>query len=561
MSNSGSMRLNLSTYIFIAAIGLSVPAIAGKKNKKLVKQLKADIGYLASDELAGRRTGGDGEAKAANYIIKRYTDLGIPAYKGNYKHPFHFTYGREIGATTLIRFANKPAKLKDEAFPLPFSGSGSTPVSEIMPEITEQGNVWLVSLYTDKDQANDPHFDCDKHMYDYARNAQKSGAKGVVFYDRFGSKYEPAFNSQSDLETLDIPVVCVTYSGYRKYIQTVEDGTGRAALNTELKIDIKRTDRVGTNIAAYIDNGAKYTVVIGAHYDHLGFGEDGNSLYANAAKEHQIHHGADDNASGTAALMGVAKWLQHSKLHNYNYLFIHFSGEELGLFGSKAFVRDEKIDSAQVAYMLNMDMVGRLNDSTHALTIGGVGTSPEWGAVVDMAGKDFKVVIDSAGVGPSDHTSFYNAGIPVLFLFTGTHKDYHKPSDRAELINYDGEASVIEYAEAVMTNLDKKNTKPGYLLTRSMTMGKSKFKVTLGIMPDYSYQDGGVRVDGVTDGKAASKAGIKAGDIINQIGDVKIQGMQSYMEALGKFSPGDKTTVKVTRGGKPLSMPLEFMAK
>jgi S1-C subfamily serine protease len=149
--------------------------------------------------------------------------------------------------------------------------------------------------------------------------------------------------------------------------------------------------------------------------------------------------------------------------------------------------------------------------------------------------------------------------VPVLFLFTGTHKDYHKPSDRAELINYPGEARVVSYAERIIENFDEKGVKPKYTLTKSnMTGGKSKFKVTLGIMPDYTYQDKGVKVDGVSDSKPAAKAGVQAGDIIIQLGDVKVQGMQTYMEALGSFTPGDVTKVIVLRNGKEVSMPLEF---
>jgi membrane-associated protease RseP (regulator of RpoE activity) len=208
--------------------------------------------------------------------------------------------------------------------------------------------------------------------------------------------------------------------------------------------------------------------------------------------------------------------------------------------------------------MINMDMVGRLNDSTHALTVGGVGTSPAWEDVVSMGGKNFKMVIDSSGVGPSDHTSFYYAGIPVLFFFTGTHKDYHKPTDIAANINYPGEVQVIRYAEDVVAKMDKEHIKPRYAVTKTATGGRSKFKVTLGIMPDYTYQDGGVRVDGVTEGKPASKAGVKAGDILVQLGDVKILSMQSYMEALGKFTPGDKSEVKLKRDGKEITLPVEF---
>jgi len=208
--------------------------------------------------------------------------------------------------------------------------------------------------------------------------------------------------------------------------------------------------------------------------------------------------------------------------------------------------------------MINMDMVGRLNDSTHSLTLGGVGTSPKWSEIVDMAGNDFKLTIDSAGAGPSDHTSFYHASIPVLFYFTGSHKDYHKPSDTAGAINYEGEVLILKYIEQVVKKMDKENQKPAFTLTKQKTMGKSSFKVTLGIMPDYTYETGGVRVDGVSDNRPAIKAGIKQGDIIIKLGEFKINGMQSYMEALGKFTPGGKTNATIVRDGKEMVLPIEW---
>ena len=203
-------------------------------------------------------------------------------------------------------------------------------------------------------------------------------------------------------------------------------------------------------------------------------------------------------------------------------------------------------------------MVGRLNDSTHVLTVGGVGTSPAWGNVLDLLDNDFKLNIDSSGIGPSDHTSFYNVGIPVLFFFTGSHKDYHKPSDKADLINYNGEVSIIKNMDRIVSRLDKMNEKPLYTATRQKSIGKSSFKVTLGIMPDYTYDGTGVRVDGVSDGRPASKAGVMQGDVITQLGEFKITGMQTYMEALGKFSPGDKTSVQVSRAGKEMKLNIEL---
>jgi membrane-associated protease RseP (regulator of RpoE activity) len=202
-------------------------------------------------------------------------------------------------------------------------------------------------------------------------------------------------------------------------------------------------------------------------------------------------------------------------------------------------------------------MVGRLNDSTHALTVGGVGTSPVWGKYITKTHKEFRLAIDSSGVGPSDHTSFYHAGIPVLFFFTGIHHDYHKPGDDADKINYPGQVRVMRFIYKTIEKMDKE-PKPYFTPTKQSTVGKVRFKVTLGIMPDYSYQDEGVRVDGVTEDRPAIKAGITAGDIIIQLGEYKIQGMQSYMEALSKFKSGQTVDVTVMRSGKPLTFSLTF---
>lgn len=545
----------------------------GVSSKKIVKKLKSDIGFLASEELEGRRTGTEGERKAADFLVAHYTQSHINPYKGNYRYSFNFVNGKEISPATQIKLGNKVMRMKEEAFPLPFSANGDVK-ADVIPEVMEQDGLWMLPLYKDREEANDAHFDWEKSAYERSKEAQKQGAKAVLFYDSYGARYMAEFNRKSDFEMLDIPAAVLTFEGYRN---NVNASTTEIAIH--LKVDLKKTEMTGTNIAAYIDNKAPYTVIIGAHYDHLGYGEDGNSMdpssktkvakdgngvqiqpadaKANDKAKH-IHNGADDNASGTAALMQIAGWIKDNKLVHYNYLFLHFSGEELGLLGSKAFVKDQGIDSSKVAYMINMDMVGRLNDSTHALTVGGIGTSPVWGKMIDKKNEQFKIVYDSSGIGPSDHTSFYNAGIPVLFVFTGLHTDYHKPSDDADKINYKGQAQVMEYVYNVVAKMEKE-PKPVYTMTKQSTVGKVRFKVTLGIMPDYSYQEeNGIRVDGVSEDRPAIKAGIKAGDIITQVGEYKVKGMQSYMEALSKFAAGDKTEVKILRAGKELKLPLEF---
>jgi aminopeptidase YwaD len=526
-----------------------------KGDEKIINQLREDIGYLASDALEGRRTGTDGELKAAEYIEKRYQQMRIAPYRSTYFHPFKFSYGKDVSPETRIKINGVNIRCNEDGFPMPFSANKKVS-TDMLPDIMEQNGTWMLPLYANKEEADNPHFDWEKAAFEKSREVAKQGASAIIFYDGYGSKYEPTFNRHTTYESVEIPVLFLKNKTYKKVI--ADRLAFKSSVSVFMDISIIKTERSGNNLAAYIDNKARYTVVLGAHYDHLGYGEDHNSLHANADKDHLIHHGADDNASGTAALLAMAGWIKSKKLHHYNYLFVNFSGEELGLFGSKAFVKDENLDSTGIAYMINMDMVGRLNDSTHALTLGGVGTSPAWADVVKMAGNDFKLVIDSAGVGPSDHTSFYNAGIPVLFFFTGTHKDYHKPTDVANLINYGGEAQVLKYISDVVVKMDKEKMKPGYTVTRQTTSRKTRFKVTLGIMPDYTFDAGGIKVDGVTDDRPASKAGVKVGDIITGLGDTKINGMQSYMEALGSFSPGDKTKVMLIRDGKQMVLPIEM---
>ncbi len=315
-------------------------------------------------------------------------------------------------------------------------------------------------------------------------------------------------------------------------------------------------ERKGTNVIGYIDNGANKTIVIGAHYDHLGMGFDYNSLDANP--ENKIHNGADDNASGTAGVLELARILStNNKVEKNNYLFICFSGEELGLIGSKKFCEKPTIPIKDINCMLNMDMIGRLNDSTMKLMIYGMGTSPTWGKLLEDVKSPFSLKLDSAGIGPSDQTSFYLMDIPVLHFFTGQHTDYHKPSDDADKINYTGEKKVLEYILNLIYTIDPSD-KLAFQKTRSVDTGKSNFKVTMGVMPDYAFEGKGMRIDGVTDGKPANKAGLLKGDIVVELGDVKVANMTDYMQALSKLKKGDTTNVSVMRGDKIIKLPITF---
>lgn len=309
---------------------------------------------------------------------------------------------------------------------------------------------------------------------------------------------------------------------------------------------------IGTNVIGFIDNKADNTIVIGAHYDHLGFGGEG-SLFRD--EEKAIHNGADDNASGVALMLNLAGKLKNTNTSN-NYLFMAFSGEEMGLLGSNYFTKNTTIDASKINYMINMDMVGRMKaDST--LAVYGVGTSPMFKQTLTANNDSFKLVENESGVGPSDHTSFYLIDIPVLHFFTGQHEDYHKPGDDSEKLNYDGMNLISDYIFNVITDLDD-NGKLAFRKTKNESEETPRFKVGLGVVPDYLYDGEGMRIDGVSEDKPAIKAGLKKGDVVVKIGDSTIVDMMSYMRTLSTFDTGNKTKVKVLRDGKEIEVEIEF---
>ena len=271
----------------------------------------------------------------------------------------------------------------------------------------------------------------------------------------------------------------------------------------------------GRNVIAYLDKKAEKTIVIGAHFDHLGMGGQGSLHRGDSA----IHNGADDNASGTAALLALAKIFKYETLKS-NLLFVAFSGEENGLWGSNYFVKNPTLDLKTINYMINMDMVGRLNEEK-SLAIYGVGTSPSFSKVLDPINADsLKLVPSESGVGPSDHTSFYLQDLPVLHFFTGQHADYHKPSDDADKINYEGLVQVVRYISRLVAQLD---TEPKLAFTKTKDSSDSpRFTVSMGVVPDYLYSGKGMRVDGVSEGKPAQAAGLQKGDVVLQLGDSTI---------------------------------------
>jgi len=527
-----------------------------KSDKTTVANLQSHISYLADDKLEGRRAGSNGERLAGEYISNKFRETGLqPKGSDGYYQPFEIYDGKQINSPTHFIINENILTVEKDFFAFPYSPNISL---EALPAIAvqEADMPWFYDLKEVlNENKNNPHFDLSDYIRDNAKKAKSRGAAAVILYNTSDIDDKLKFDSKDRTEKLDIPVVYVSKEAAKKYLKDPS-----ATLDLKLKIDIGDKKRTGRNVIGYIDNGAARTVVLGAHYDHLGYGEDGNSMLRTGEK--LIHNGADDNASGSAALLELARILKNSKYKNNNYLFISFSAEELGLNGSKYFADHPTIDFSRVNYMINMDMVGRLNDSSNVLTIGGYGTSPQWSTLINPGDKKnpFVIRIDSSGTGPSDHTSFYRKDIPVLFFFTGLHSDYHKPTDDADKINYFGETRIINYVSSIVLSPAAMNEKLVFTKTRETQSSTSmrSGSVTMGVMPDYTYPGAGLRCDGVTDGRPAQKAGLKAGDIIIQIGPHSISSMDSYMQTLGKFQKGEKAKVKFKRGNDVLETEVQF---
>ncbi|MGZ3908770.1 MAG: M20/M25/M40 family metallo-hydrolase [Flavisolibacter sp.] len=551
------IRKYLLPLLLLMAVAASAQKLK-KEDRQLEAHLRAHIEYLSSDSLEGRLTGTPGEKKAADYIREAFRQEGLQA-PGNslFYQSFEINEGKQIDPSTTLMINGKKLVLHEAFFPLAFSASASLEATA-SPALQEPRVPWFFDLKEFLEaHGDDPAVNLYDFIREKAKKVSEKGATALLVYNT-STREDGLHFEAGDASTASIPVLYLRSQAAREYL-----GDESASLDLALHTAITEKKRTGTNVMGWLDNGAQETVVLGAHFDHLGHGEEG--FARDPGKKGQVYHGADDNASGTAALLELARLIKENKLKNYNYLFIAFSGEELGLYGSKYFLAHPAVDLAHISYMINMDMVGRLNDSSKLLMVGGYGSSPAWGALYHQKGKnklyegDLVFRFDSSGTGPSDHTSFYLRHIPVLFYFTGLHSDYHQPSDRADKINYPGEITVIKHIFSLVKTLDKQPEKLAFTPTRENAMGSNtSFSVTLGILPDYSYAGEGVRIDAVSDNRPAQKAGLQSGDVIVALGGIKVHSLETYMQALGQFKKGDTSVVYYTRAGKTLSAQVSF---
>lgn len=559
------MRKKICALLLLLA-GILPVTLASPPDSSLVAQLKEHIYYLASDKLSGRNTGSKGEKRSYDYISEQYKKMGLlPKGESGFLQPFSFTYGKKMSGKNQLMLNGEALQLDEDFYPLNFSANGKVKgkivdvgFGIVAPSIgydsyqnlsNLKGNIYLIECSTPEGDSPHSKYSPFADIKTRIQQAKSKGAIAVIFTNTTQDAEDLKANLEINSATEEIPVIFLKASTLKKY-RHAEFNTASITTNLE-KIAL-----TGHNIAAFIDNGAPLTVVIGAHYDHLGYGEYGNSLYRG---EPGIHNGADDNASGTAAVVELARHFQHNGIkENNNYLFLNFSGEELGLIGSKYWLEHATIDTSKINFMVNMDMIGRY-DADKGMEISGLGTSPDaFNFIRTISYDELKFKLSESGTGPTDHASFYYANIPVLNFFTGTHEDYHKPSDDADKINYPAEASIIQLIETIVIQLDDNGQLPFFRTKETDLSNVPRFKVRLGIIPDYLFDGTGLRVDGVDDGKPAALAGIKKGDIIVAIGDFIISDIMAYMKALAAFKSGDTTTIVVKRGDVNVEMQATF---
>lgn len=511
----------------VAAIFMSArPDSKDKPDNSPAARLKRDVEYLASPNTEGRLTGSKGEELAANYIEGRFKALGIPPYKSKYQWEFTTKTGMRVGNGAFFKLLDHDLEIGKEVIVLPY-GRGNTLRGFTMPRVYEEGNVWMISL---QDMRIRESSDPQKALYEKARASIESGASAVVFYNDAEVFQDLTQINLTNFEALGKPVCLINYQAWQDH--------GRAAMKQdwivlEARLGFEDANATGHNVAAMIDNKAPFTVIVGAHYDHLGtFG--GN------------FRGADDNASGVAALLMLAEMTKQAGTKNYNYLFIAFSGKEQGLQGSKAFLQQNEFFAPNIAAMFDLDMVGRMTPARDVY-ISGVGTAPQWADMLKMMNRGFVLHVDSSGYGYSDYTTFYQRKIPVLRFSTGYHDDYMKPSDEPSKVNYAGQYDLISYIFRVMGETDRR-ARPIFNQTNDVLSKLEKQKSDLGIIPDFSFNENGIRVAACIPNRTAAKSGMLSGDVITKIGPFSIVDFDDYMQAMRKSETGREITVIVRRG-------------
>ncbi len=569
------------------------------------------IKFLSSDELKGRATGSPELETAAAYITKQFRQLGLkPVAGASYLQPFEVTTAANLGKQNLFDATTGDAtvslQVSKDFIPLSFSASGTFEGSVVFAGYGITAKEYNYDDYAGIDAkgkfvvvlAHEPQEFDEKSVfagkaytyhseaYSKASNARAHGAKGVILVaDRANHLADPEtlekFGRTDGPAEAPIPMVQVLEESAAKLLggRNLRDlgkkiDAGLQPQSFELpgvrlreQIGIERVLKTVHNVLGYLPGETDEYLIIGAHYDHLGLGEHFSMAPSLAGT---VHHGADDNASGTAGVLELARYFAAQPKLKRGILFMTFAGEELGLLGSGYYANHPLMPLAKAATMVNLDMIGRVREGK--LYVGGAGTGTGLQADLDSAAAKYRFKIDFSdnGYGSSDHTSFTTKQVPVLFFFSGLHGDYHKPSDTWDKIDAAGAVEVLGMVADVATRIDSAAELPKFVRVEPKVSAHSGdapapsgssgggYGPNFGSIPDFAEPPKGVRFADVKEGSPAALAGLKPGDIMITFGDRDIANLYDFTYALRSHKAGDEVLVEVLRNDKKLAVKVKL---
>ncbi len=559
-----------------------------------------DVKFLSSQEMRGRATGSPELEKAAEFLAGKFRSFGLQTKL----QPFPVTTSGKLGAGNRFSFTAPAHSVPAGEFrPLSFSATGHVTAGVVFagfgitaPEYSYDDYAGmdvkgkLVLILRHEPQENDEHsVFAGKNLTQHAQfaakatNAKLHGAAGVILINdvaahpgdsdelqKFGAVEGPA---QAGIPFVQVKESAIDgwFGSAGKSLAAIEAGIDKdlrpesfafpEALRAEVQVDIQREVKTAHNVTAYLPGTTAEYVIIGAHYDHLGLGEQYSMAPDQAGT---IHPGADDNASGTAGVVELARWFARQPKQKRGILFLSFAGEEMGLLGSEYYVEHPERPLADAVAMINLDMIGRVRNGK--LYIGGVATGKGFRAMLDGITPKYQLntdYSDNSGYGSSDHTSFTTKQVPVLFFFSGLHADYHKPSDTWDKIDAPGAVKVLDVVADAAAALQEA-PRPEFVRVAppahgegagpiSSSAGGGGYGPYFGSIPDFGEGTSGVKFADVREGSPASKAGFKAGDVMVEFDGKAIQNLYDFTYALQAKKPGDEVVVKVLRNGAPVT--------
>lgn len=578
-----------------------------RSNEITKEEIGEHIKYLASDKLEGRFPGTQGDVLARQYISSEFAKYGlIPKGDSAYIQRFDMNNGVKMGKANVTRFYNDKGTIDVNATdftPLGISATGKAKGNVVFAGyginspmldysdfkdangnmVNVEGKVIVIMRYspTTTNISNDKFAKFEELRTKIASFKDLKPAGVIVItppINNTSSNNDILMDVGFDMVTQNagLPVINIKRGVIETFLKEngydlnkIQNDINSSikpncfelkGLTVEFDVDLEKDIAKTGNVIGFLEGNdpvlKNEVIVIGAHFDHLGYGGP-NSMYRGMDK--RVHNGADDNASGTAGVMEVAQKLASEKGNlKRSFLFLCFTGEEEGLIGSSYFVKSEEFNKYNIVAMLNMDMVGRLKDDK--LILNGTGTSPYWVPKFEELNKaySFKPSYNADGFGPSDHSSFYGKDLPVLMFFTDLHSDYHKPTDTYEKINTAGEEKVLKIVYDMSFDLSTRADKPTFTKVAAKqddNKGERKsVRVYVGTVPDFSYTDAGYKISGVQAGSPAEKAGILAADIMIKFGDAVINNLYDYTAALGNYKPGQEVEIVVKRGTEEITV-------